>query len=64
MRLVDFSISLFRLFIVFRADGTLFQVISEHEAVLRGTPQYIAAAEQIKTGTEEYLKIKEASRMD
>uniref|UniRef100_A0A1I8EVG7 Tubulin-specific chaperone A n=2 Tax=Wuchereria bancrofti TaxID=6293 RepID=A0A1I8EVG7_WUCBA len=42
---------------------SLKKVISEHEAILQNTPEYIAATEQIKTGTEEYLKIKEAARM-
>ncbi|EFO18002.1 tubulin binding cofactor A [Loa loa] len=37
------------------------KVISEHEATLKDTPQYIAAAEQIKSGTEECLKVKEAA---
>ncbi|MCP9262750.1 Tubulin-specific chaperone A [Dirofilaria immitis] len=34
--------------------------IGEHETVLQNTAEYIAAAEQIKTGTNECLKIKEA----
>ncbi|KAM3717890.1 Tubulin-specific chaperone [Dirofilaria immitis] len=36
------------------------KAIGEHETVLQNTAEYIAAAEQIKTGTNECLKIKEA----
>ncbi|VDK84590.1 unnamed protein product [Litomosoides sigmodontis] len=43
---------------------SLKKVTGEHETVLQNTPEYIAAAEQIKTGTEECLKIKEAARVD
>uniref|UniRef100_A0A2K6W7A9 Tubulin-specific chaperone A n=1 Tax=Onchocerca volvulus TaxID=6282 RepID=A0A2K6W7A9_ONCVO len=37
------------------------KVIGEHEAVLQGTSECIAAAEQIKIGTEKCLKIKEGA---
>ncbi|VDP16641.1 unnamed protein product [Onchocerca flexuosa] len=37
------------------------KVIGEHEALLQDTSEYIAAAEQIKVGTEECLKIKEGA---
>uniref|UniRef100_A0A915PXL1 Tubulin-specific chaperone A n=1 Tax=Setaria digitata TaxID=48799 RepID=A0A915PXL1_9BILA len=36
------------------------KVIEEHAALLQDTPQYSAATEQIKAGTEECAKIKEA----
>ncbi|KAL3984656.1 Tubulin binding cofactor A family protein [Acanthocheilonema viteae] len=43
---------------------SLKKIIGEHKAVLQDTPEYIAAAEQIKTGTEECMKIKEAARIN
>ncbi|CAG9540183.1 unnamed protein product [Cercopithifilaria johnstoni] len=43
---------------------SLKKVTGEHEALLQNTPEYIAAAEQIRTGMEECSKIKEATRVD
>uniref|UniRef100_A0A0R3RRQ8 Tubulin-specific chaperone A n=1 Tax=Elaeophora elaphi TaxID=1147741 RepID=A0A0R3RRQ8_9BILA len=43
---------------------SLKKVTGEHEAVLQGVPEYVAAVEQIKAGTEEWLKVKEATRAD
>lgn len=57
--LVSLSIFLFRLF--FYIFANVFQVTGDHETLLQNTPEYIAAVEQIKTGTEECLKIRKAA---
>ncbi|OZC12337.1 hypothetical protein X798_00859 [Onchocerca flexuosa] len=46
---------------ILKKQVELLQVIGEHEALLQDTSEYIAAAEQIKVGTEECLKIKEGA---